>query len=137
MCLINLFYVQVNNNGIISFENSFSSFTPRSFPALGFGTQLIAPYWADADTRESGRGTVFYRQTTNLTLLQRASTEIQDGLSVSFFPSHLFIATWDSISFFGFGGFGPDLVIMSAYSCNDCDVIACIVECSRLGKLFQ
>ena len=110
--------MQVNNNGIISFESSFSSFIPRSFPVSsnpGFGLQLVAPFWADADTRGSGRGTVFYRQTTNFTLLQRASTEIQDGLSVSFFPSHLFIATWDSISFFGFGGFGPDRVCI--YEC--------------------
>ena len=94
--------MQVNNNGLISFESSFSQFNPSRFP-INAGNVLIAPFWADADTRENGSGTVFYRETTNPTLLQRASREIQDGLLVSFSPSHLFIATWDSISYFGFG----------------------------------
>jgi len=91
--------VQVNNNGIISFANSFGQFNPSRFPR-NFIDALIAPYWADADTREPGSGNVFYRETTNPTLLQRASREIQDGVLVSFFPSHLFIATWDSIGYF-------------------------------------
>jgi len=91
--------MQVNNNGLVSFESSFSQFNPRRFP-INSGNALIAPFWADADTRENGSGTVFYRETTNPTLLQRASREIQDGLLVSFSPSHLFIATWDSIGYF-------------------------------------
>jgi len=92
-------FVQVNNNGIISFANSFGQFNPSRFPR-NFTDALIAPYWADADTSENGSGTVFYRETTNPTLLQRASREIQDGLSMSFLPSHLFIATWDSIGYY-------------------------------------
>jgi len=74
---------------------------------------LIAPYWADADTRGNGSGTVFYRETTNPTLLQRASREIQDGLSMSFSPSHLFIATWDSIGYYN-NNRRTDRVIMHA-----------------------
>jgi len=92
-----MLFIQVNNNGIISFENSFSSFNPSRFPT---GNHLIAPYWADVDTSSVGSGMIFYRQTTNNSLLQRVSKEIQDGLSVSFFPSHLFIATWDAVSHF-------------------------------------
>ena len=91
--------MQVNNNGIISFGNRFSQFDPSRFPRNSTDA-LIAPYWADADTRTNGSGTVFFRETTNLTLLQRASREIQDGLSVSFSPSHLFIATWNSIGYY-------------------------------------
>ena len=93
------YFLQVNNNGIISFESPFSQFNPSRFPR-STTEALIAPFWADADTRPVERGTVFYRETTNPTLLQRALREIQDGLSVSFSPSHLFIATWDSIAFF-------------------------------------
>jgi len=90
------YFIQVNNNGIISFENSFSTFNPIRFPGNATNV-LIAPYWADVDTRENGSGNVFYRETIDLTLLQRATREIWDGLSVSFSPSHLFIATWDSV----------------------------------------
>ena len=97
---VDYYFMQVNNNGIISFESSFSQFNPSRFPRFA-GNELIAPFWADADTRENGSGTVFYRETTNPALLQRASREIQDGLLVSFSPSHLFIATWDSIGYFG------------------------------------
>jgi len=93
-------FIQVNNNGIISFENSFSAFNPSRFPRAGTANHLIAPYWADVDTSGGGRGTVFYRQTTNFNLLLRASREIQDGLSVTFFLSHLFIATWDAVDYF-------------------------------------
>ena len=97
---VEYYFVQVNNNGIISFENSFSDFTPSRFPRAGTARHLIAPYWADVDTSGGGRGTVFYRQTTSFNLLQRASREIQDGLSVTFFPSHLFISTWNAVDYF-------------------------------------
>jgi len=91
--------MQVNNNGIISFGNPFSQFNPSRFPR-NTTDALIAPFWADADTRSDGSGTVFYRETNESSLLQRASREIQDGLSVSFSPSHLFIATWNSIGYY-------------------------------------
>ena len=104
------YFIQVNNNGIISFGNSFSRFIPSRFPSNS-REALIAPYWADTDTRTNGSGNVFFQETTNLTLLQRASREIQDGLSVSFTPTHLLIATWDSIGYFNSG---TDRVIVHA-----------------------
>lgn len=39
----------VNNNGNITFRNRLSSFTPNPFPVSG--QPMIAPYWADVDTR--------------------------------------------------------------------------------------
>jgi len=44
-------YFYINNNGNISFTGRVGSYTPRSFPASS--RPLIAPYWADADTRSS------------------------------------------------------------------------------------
>jgi len=39
----------INNNGNISFLSDLSTFTPEAFPVA---TQpMIAPYWADVDTR--------------------------------------------------------------------------------------
>lgn len=87
----------MNNNGHITFGAPFSAWNPRRFP-LNFGSPgpLIAPYWADVDTRPTGSGTVFYRETQDPLLLQRAQSELQmafPGLS-SFNPVFLFIATW-------------------------------------------
>ena len=59
--------------------------------------QLIAPYWADVDTR--GTGSVWYRQTTDTQLLARARDEIRAAFinQGSFNPTSLFIATWDHV----------------------------------------
>ena len=51
--------LQVNNNGVLSFDTPVSQFTPQSFP-LGDGRMIVAPYWGDVDTRgiqeQSGTG---------------------------------------------------------------------------------
>ncbi|MES2207492.1 MAG: nidogen-like domain-containing protein [Pseudomonadota bacterium] len=41
----------VNNNGNISFESSLGSYTPNAFPVSN--QPMIAPWWADVDTRPS------------------------------------------------------------------------------------
>ena len=100
---VEFYIIQVNSNGILSFEVVFIEFSPTLFP-IRSGTPLIAPYWDNVDIRDGG--TIFYRQTTNVTLLQRASDEIQDGLSLPFSPSHLLIATWDAVNHFQGGSDG-------------------------------
>ena len=40
----------INNNGNITFNNPLGTFTPTSIEA-GNGTPIIAPFWADVDTR--------------------------------------------------------------------------------------
>lgn len=58
--------LQVNNNGHISFDGPVSAYEPVPFPLNGSGfdaTQLIAPYWADADTQPGG--TVWYRESSS------------------------------------------------------------------------
>jgi len=103
LCKLNNFqyyFIQVNNNGIISFMNVFSEHDPRLFPLQSFNIPVISPFWADADTSQDGSGAVFYRETTDFDLLQRVSTEIQFGLSMSFTPTHLLIATWDAIGYY-------------------------------------
>ena len=91
--------MQVNNNGVISFQTAVSQFTPDSFPLLG-DLELIAPYWADVDTR--GTGTVWYRETTDLLLLDRAASDVQAAFisQGSFAPTFLIIATWDRVGYF-------------------------------------
>ncbi|CAG2188575.1 unnamed protein product [Mytilus edulis] len=39
----------VNTNGLVSFKNSISKFTPKPFPNIG-ALVVLAPFWADIDT---------------------------------------------------------------------------------------
>ena len=91
--------LQVNNNGDISFTTPVSTYTPQAFPLSG-DLQLIAPYWADVDTR--GTGSVWYRESTDTQLLAKARDEIRAAFinQASFSPTSLFIATWDHVGYY-------------------------------------
>ena len=62
--------------------------------------RFVAPYWADVDIR--GTGQVFYRETTDPSLLARASSEIRVLLNMSedFEITNLFIATWYAVGYY-------------------------------------
>ena len=53
------------------------------------------------DTR--GIGDIYYRQTTDPSLIARATNEIQTAFSVSLNVSNLLIATWDRVGYYPFG----------------------------------
>ena len=74
-------------------------YTPRSFPLNDF-IPLIAPFWDDINIERFGN--IFYRQTSNITLLQRARDQLQELFpsSGNFTPTTLFIATWDRVAEF-------------------------------------
>eukprot|EP00105_Crassostrea_gigas_P046261 XP_019930409.1 PREDICTED: protein mesh [Crassostrea gigas] len=95
----------VNTNGVISFLRPVGTYTPNPFP-IANDARMIAPFWADIDTTRGG--TVWYRETTNDTMLDRATDEVR-----AYFPdffrfraSWVFIATWDRVAFFGCSGGG-------------------------------
>ena len=50
----------INNNGNISFVTPYYTYTAYGFPSADF--QMVAPFWADVDTRADS-GTVMYRLT--------------------------------------------------------------------------
>jgi hypothetical protein len=89
----------VGENGVISLNASVPQLTFELFP---LNEALIAPYWADADTRDSG--IVWYRETNDTELLDRARMEIQSAFSNANQQTsnitHLFIATWDAVGYF-------------------------------------
>lgn len=64
---------------------------------------MIAPFWADVDTR--GIGEIYFKETTDHNLLSKANDVIQDathqaaGLS-RFKPSWMLIATWYKVGYF-------------------------------------
>ena len=94
-------FIQVNDNGVISFNSRYNVRTPLSLPLSGT-RQIIAPYWADVDTRRSGQ--IFYRQTTNATLLSRATSEIRTAFPTSenVTIQSLLIATWNNVGYYYF-----------------------------------
>ena len=92
---------------------------------------MIAPYWADVDTRNGGE--VFYRQSTSVELFQRATNDVKKyfpGQFPSFQASWVFIATWQNVSRFRrsrsiSSGFGDPLASVFFFSIS-----------SRLTKSF-
>ena len=95
---MNDYVLQVNNNGHLSFNDEYSAYDPLLFPLPG--TPLIAPFWADVDTRPLDGGIVWFRETTSQADRDRAQREIraifmEDG----FTPRMVFIATWDRVGY--------------------------------------
>ena len=99
-------YMQVNNNGLISFDVRVRQFTSDSFP-LGDGRMIIAPYWADSNVARGGM--IWRRETSDSDLLARAGRRIRSAFpnQMSFTPTWLYIATWDEVPYFG----GPSNVV--------------------------
>ena len=58
---INYTSLYINNNGNISFVSPYPSFSSSPFPSSSYN--MIAPFWADVDTRDSAGGIVYYKVT--------------------------------------------------------------------------
>ena len=95
-------YLQVNTNGVLTFDQPFYVPLPRPFPDNSL--RKISPFWENIDTSRDGR--IYYRNTTDITLLRRAQYHLQDIFPSArgFFPSYLFIATWDETQELGLTG---------------------------------
>ena len=91
----------MNTNGIVSLTAPNTAHTPEAFPLSE--NQIIAPYWSDVDIR--GIGQIFYRQTTNSTLLVRATNEIRAAFPTSqnVNVTNLLIVTWDAVGYYNNG----------------------------------
>lgn len=74
----NHFYV--NNNGNISFGNALGSFTPERFPNSSL--PVIAPFWADVDTRNQPDGGAVYVAAPN------QDTVVVTWNNVGYFSEH-------------------------------------------------
>ena len=88
--IVDMYLLQINNNGVISFERPFNTIKPLKFPA---NISLIAALWTDPTARRTGR--VFYRHSTDKALLDRASKEIQNAYLMPFSPTSMFIVSWN------------------------------------------
>ena len=109
-------YLQVNTNGVLTFDQPFLVPLPRPFPYNSL--RKISPFWENFDTSRNGR--IYYRNTTDITLLRRAQYHLQDIFPSArgFFPSYLFIATWDRAPELGLTG-NPSLVSFIAQNMQE------------------
>ena len=93
------FRSQIFTNGVLSFNFPFSLDRPQTLSLSD--VPLIAPLlWVGF----IDSGNIFYRQTNDTTLLQRARDLLHEMFpsSGNFTPTTLFIATWDRVA--GYGG---------------------------------
>ena len=98
---------------MISFLREVSQFTPDSFPLDG-NRRLIAPFWADVDTRKGG--VVYYRETQDPAIRKRASEEIRKYFvrQRRFSAKWVMIVTWLEVASYG-GSFSPNVRMMHVY----------------------
>ena len=93
----------MNSNGVLSFNTQFTSCCgARDFPRPS--PPLIAPFWHDFDPRRGGR--IYYRQTNQSDQLRVLHQLVEcspqcTGEPTDFYPTQLFIATWDQVPQFG------------------------------------
>ena len=90
--------LQVNIVGVISFEDSFTTFISRSFPYSN-GDILICPLWTDLWYR-SGITTLYVNSVLNISKKIRITQLIEGRLGYTFIPTGVFIATWDDVGYF-------------------------------------
>uniref|UniRef100_A0A673INH0 NIDO domain-containing protein n=1 Tax=Sinocyclocheilus rhinocerous TaxID=307959 RepID=A0A673INH0_9TELE len=90
--------IYVNNNGHLTFDGAWYSYSPYQFPAYG-GKDLIAPFWTDIDNRWNG--VISYQQYTSGSVLTQATQDINQYFpDLSFSASWVFVATWDRVAYY-------------------------------------
>ena len=95
--------MQVNSNGVLSFESPFTEFSPREFPFSS--PPLIAPFWHDFNP--SAGGNISYRQSNDSIQLRDVhrlllGLDAHDINLTRFYPEQTFIATWDQVPPYSF-----------------------------------
>ncbi|NXS59617.1 TECTA protein, partial [Brachypteracias leptosomus] len=91
--------LQVNNNGVISFDTRVSQYTPEPFP-LADGRPFVTPFWADVDNVRGGD--IFYRQSTQRDLLETITRDINRYFpNLPYVASWAFVATWEHVAYYG------------------------------------
>ena len=104
VCYLEKTFQQVNTNGVISFNAPYPTFNPAPFPMPN--RSLIAPFMSDVDTR--GIGEIYLKETSDPTLLQRASSIIHSATYQvmelpQFDPLWMLVATWYNVGHYNSG----------------------------------
>ncbi|XP_049329888.1 alpha-tectorin-like isoform X9 [Astyanax mexicanus] len=87
----------VNNNGHLTFDQSWYSYVPYQFPANA-GRDIIAPYWTDIDNYYNG--IISYQQYTSGSVLTQATQDINQYFpQLHFNATWVFVATWNRVGY--------------------------------------
>lgn len=101
-------YVQISENGVVSFREAFPDAFPRDLPLpTGLDTPtpaLIAGFWGDIDVQKNG-GAIFYIEmdSSNNRFADnkvRVLNHLRNGFGNNmedFDPSHIFLVTWEAV----------------------------------------
>ena len=77
---------------------------PQQLPLKRSIYPFIGPFWSHIDVSPNsdvGTGDVYYRSTTNMTLLIQAAQDINSAFNgANFMPDFLLIATWFKVGHF-------------------------------------
>lgn len=88
----------INNNGNISFNSAIPTFTPSAFP--GAPQPMIAPFWADVDTRDATVcGNAGYPDAEGYPAGAMCMNPATNGVWWSLTPGQM-VVTWDSVGFY-------------------------------------
>ena len=90
--------MQINNNGLLSFYAAHIAHTSEPFP---LPQTLIAPFWADVDTR-NGAGVVYYRETTSSAIVSKVAQDVQLAFpdQPPFTAKSVVIVTWYQVGYY-------------------------------------
>lgn len=103
-CYVSAF--QVGTNGVLSFREPFTPFTPILFPSESaniFNSYVLAPFWSDVDN-SVGTGRIFYEvhrransNTNSNFLLEQVSDFISNYTGDDFSGTWMLVAQWDHV----------------------------------------
>uniref|UniRef100_A0A3P9CC36 NIDO domain-containing protein n=1 Tax=Maylandia zebra TaxID=106582 RepID=A0A3P9CC36_9CICH len=106
--------IYVNHNGHLTFDASWSSYTPQLFPMYG-SRDIIAPFWTDLDNRVNGQ--IYYKQYTSGSVLQQATQDINQYFpGLNFNANWVFVATWFEVAYYPTSGTVTVLISGGQYS---------------------
>ena len=103
----------MNSNGVLSFGRPFTRTSGSNFNSE-FSPPIIAPFWDDVNVRRGG--TIYYRQDNTLLIADQVQQDINTQFpDIEFYPSLVFVATWDRVERFGSsGGFANTFQVVIA-----------------------
>ena len=104
-----MFTTQIGSNGLISFAKPFNSYSPSLFPtsrAFVSNGYVVAPFWADVDTRRNGmiRYQVFDATNSNdNATITIVNDYVSQAVNDSFTGLWMMVAEWRDVHPFPHG----------------------------------
>jgi autotransporter-associated beta strand protein len=94
----------VNTNGLVSFNAAVPVYSGLPLPYSS--TPVIAPFWADVDTRSTQSGQVWRRTVNDLPTMASLAQRIQGAMpggSAGFTPTFAQVVTWGGVGYYAYG----------------------------------